>query len=154
MSTLNRIGICLLVPVLASAEVSTVAKGKWRVVCDSVEVSTHVTPYKAFTSGLNQGIDCDIFPPLRYEMRILGEKPVIQLSWDIPTSREDGTSLKLEEIKEFRIYESDVLIASVPSSDTSLLWPSSKGTHYFTISTVDAEGLEGAMSTPLRVPVD
>ena len=77
----------------------------------------------------------------------------IQLTWDIPTEREDGSTI--QEIEKFNLYytfnnalqdviEIDALSNSYTIQDIET------GTHTLQISTVEA-GLEGELSDPLTL---
>lgn len=82
------------------------------------------------------------------------------LSWDIPTKREDGTALALAEIQGYKIaYWTD------PNSKTYYTVPDAStvghvfadlpaGVYYFTILTVDSDGLEGSSSSPISLTID
>jgi hypothetical protein len=75
------------------------------------------------------------------------------LSWEIPTSRTDGTSLSLSEIGGYRIYmgtSSDNLQMIVEIDDGSATSHSvanlSAGTYYFTVTAYDRDNRESAFS--------
>ena len=76
---------------------------------------------------------------------------VVILSWDFPTLREDGSPLPLNEIKEYRIYEGGRLVGVAPFNVNTLTLSSARRNHYYTISTVDTDNLEGEQSTPIEV---
>lgn len=76
----------------------------------------------------------------------------IQLSWDMPAEREDGSYLSPEEISGYQIYlelaEAMIKETLLVSADTLSLelndMPS--GNYRFAIATIDADGAEGAAS--------
>ncbi|WP_449287427.1 fibronectin type III domain-containing protein [Marinobacter sp. PE14] len=81
-----------------------------------------------------------------------------ELTWTAPLTREDGSSLALGEIAEFRIYyrlrhqENYNVILIESSAKTRLsLAEMSPGAYEFAITTVDIEGLESRRSTPVTV---
>ena len=79
----------------------------------------------------------------------------IQLSWDAPTEREDGSSI--ESIDNFNIYQSfenatSTLIEVDASLSTYEILDAAYGSYTFQISTVEA-GQEGEKSDPLTVTV-
>jgi hypothetical protein len=145
----------------ALASVSIVAKGKWEVRCVDELVSSHNTYYKSVESAVNQPDDCDIIPPLRYEVRhgstvvddAVVTTPTIRLSWDFPTLRADGSTLLLSEIKEYRIYESDQLVATVLGNLSFVDLETVIGVKRYQISTVTDDGLEGAKSSILEINI-
>lgn len=84
----------------------------------------------------------------------------VQLSWDTPVQREDGTVLLPEEIDSYRIY---VLYADngsateldVPASQNSVtLEDLIAGSYVFEIATRDTAGALGRKSTPLQILVN
>lgn len=78
----------------------------------------------------------------------------VQLSWDAPTSRLDGSPLAAEEIAEYRIYYSKgqeagkgVTYISLPPSVTAYMFDSlSPGEYYFAATCVDTENRESPLS--------
>jgi fibronectin type 3 domain-containing protein len=85
---------------------------------------------------------------------------VVSLSWDVPTQREDGSNLSLDEIQSYKIYSgtnpnslSAVANVNDPSqksySDTL-----QEGTYYYAISTVTQDGLEGPRSSTMTLVVN
>lgn len=85
---------------------------------------------------------------------------VVSLSWDVPTQREDGSNLSLDEIQSYKIYSgtnpnslSAVANVNDPAqksySDTL-----QEGTYYYAISTVTQDGLEGPRSSPITLVVN
>ncbi|WP_349520828.1 fibronectin type III domain-containing protein [Marinobacter sp. NFXS11] len=81
-----------------------------------------------------------------------------ELTWTAPLTREDGSSLTLGEIAEFRVYyrlrhqESFRVIHIESTSTTRLsLAEMAPGAYEFAITTVDIQGLESRRSTPVNV---
>lgn len=84
------------------------------------------------------------------------EEPVIasvELSWDIPELRDDGSDLALYEINGYIIkYGVDennlnsTLSVDGATQDSVVIAELNAGTYYFTIATVDSDGLQGAYS--------
>ena len=79
----------------------------------------------------------------------------IQLTWDLPTEREDGSAI--EAIDRFNIYQTinngGSTILEVASTGTSYqISDVETGNYTFQISTVEA-GQEGALSDPISVNV-
>ena len=77
----------------------------------------------------------------------------IELSWDIPQEREDGSALDLYEIDGYVIaYGTDQnnlssqVTVDGASVQTKLLENLANGTYYFSIATVDSDGVQGAYS--------
>ena len=88
------------------------------------------------------------------------ELPNVQLSWSLPTEREDGEQLLPEEISGFSIYvseegsseESKVGVDGLATAhDVGRL---QRGRYEFSIATVDVDGIEGARSDTILVSVD
>ena len=81
----------------------------------------------------------------------------IELSWDIPELREDGSDLELYEIDGYMIkYGTDEnnlnssLAVDGASLDSILIDELDAGTYYFAIATVDSDGVQGAYSVQLE----
>jgi len=78
---------------------------------------------------------------------------VIQFSWNKPTTRADGTTLKPEEIQKYRLYKLDpvtkqmVFLTDIGGfQETQAVYNFPPGSYTFKMSTVDTNNLEGAMS--------
>lgn len=87
------------------------------------------------------------------EVQVEPIKASVDLSWDIPTEREDGTALELYEINGYTIRYgtrsgalSEVVQVSGASVTTTRVENLPAGTHYFAIATVDSDGVRGAFS--------
>ena len=81
----------------------------------------------------------------------------VELSWDIPVEREDGSELSLYEINGYVVKYGtnsdslDSLVNIDGYSDTNILIEElSPGTYYFAIATIDSDGVQGAYSTQLE----
>ena len=79
----------------------------------------------------------------------------IQLSWSIPTGREDGS--QIEGIDRFNLYQTfnngGQIVYEVDATSNSFKIPDVQtGNYTFQISTVEA-GLEGALSDPISLNV-
>lgn len=82
------------------------------------------------------------------------------LSWSRPTTREDGTALAAGEISGYRVYWSNTntgsmsMLSSPAASATSYRATElTSGVHYFSISVLDANGLESDLSTRRSVTI-
>ena len=82
----------------------------------------------------------------------------IELTWDIPVEREDGSYLAMHEISAYTIkYSSDKdnlsSTLSVPEATVTSLVVKGILTYpmYFKINTVDSDGLHGRYSDVIRV---
>lgn len=82
------------------------------------------------------------------------------LSWSRPTTREDGTALASSEISGYRVYWSNTstgtmsLLSSPSAAATSYRATElTSGVHYFSISVLDANGLESDLSTRRGVTI-
>ena len=84
----------------------------------------------------------------------------VKLSWDIPTTRSDGSSLNLTEIDRYKIYygTNAVDLSSVAevidaTKTQYVILDLPSGINYFSISTVTTDGMEGSGSEVLSVDV-
>ncbi|MFV1873213.1 MAG: Ig and FN3 domain-containing protein [Oleiphilus sp.] len=81
----------------------------------------------------------------------------IELTWDVPQAREDGSELPLYEINGYVIaygtsqndLTSQVAIDGASSTSTTLENLSS-GTYFFSIATIDSDGVQGAYSSVIQ----
>lgn len=153
-----RLIILLAFSTAIHAEISIVMKGPWVAVCNGQFISQHNRYDKALQSAINQMADCNIIPPVRWEIRhtsIIKEEKSndILLSWDIPEKREDGSDLNI--IDRFNLYQTfnggDTSIIEVQADSTSLTLANlSDGLYSFQMSTV-SEGLEGKKSPSFQI---
>ena len=80
----------------------------------------------------------------------------VQLTWDTPLKREDDTDLELFEINGYVVvYGTDTSNldqqVNINGAETSVLIESLvEGTYYFSIATVDSEGVQGAYSAQIQ----
>jgi len=81
----------------------------------------------------------------------------VQLNWDIPVSREDGSYLALGEIDSYEInYGTDASNLNltkevdVNSAKSIVIDDLVPGTYYFAIATIDSDGVHGAFSALLE----
>ncbi|HAP53010.1 hypothetical protein SAMN04487869_11658 [Marinobacter sp. DSM 26671] len=81
-----------------------------------------------------------------------------ELTWTAPLTREDGSSLALGEIAEFRVYyrfrhqdNFKVIHIESPATTRLSLAEMAPGAYEFAITTVDIQGLESRRSTPVNV---
>lgn len=81
----------------------------------------------------------------------------VELSWDIPVAREDGSYLALGEIGSYVIkYGTDTnnlnltMEVDVNSAESVVIEELDAGTYYFAIATIDSDGTQGAYSTQLE----
>ena len=81
-----------------------------------------------------------------------------ELRWTAPLTREDGSSLALGDIAEYKVYyrlrhQEDYEIIHIESPETTRLplAEMAPGAYEFAITTVDSEGLESRRSTPVTV---
>lgn len=74
--------------------------------------------------------------------------------WDAPTQWENGDPLVAGDIKEYRLYDGQALIATVPGDKTSVVVNAlSRGVHELTVTAVSADDLESGPSNQLRISV-
>jgi hypothetical protein len=85
--------------------------------------------------------------------------PTLNLSWDLPMERVDGTPLNLEEISGFSLYMQEEGVGeqkmSVTGTNTTYkVGELARGNYLFSIATVDASGIEGPRSEWLSFDVN
>lgn len=92
----------------------------------------------------------------RAEKPVAQSKPRKNLSWSAPETREDGSPLEPEHIAGFRIYyrlqhtdHFSVIGVDSPGRTSHPLTDLPPGVYEFTITAVDAEGLESRRSEPV-----
>ena len=85
-------------------------------------------------------------------------KPAKTLSWSAPQTREDGSALKPGQIAGFRIYyrlrhedRFNVIPVNGPERTSQPLTSLPPGAYEFTITTIDAQGLESRRSPAVMV---
>ena len=81
----------------------------------------------------------------------------IELTWDIPQAREDGSDLPLGEINGYLIVYgidennlSNQLVVEGASNTMAQVLDLASGTYYFAIATVDSDGVQGAYSSVIQ----
>jgi hypothetical protein len=81
----------------------------------------------------------------------------IELTWDIPQAREDGSDLALGEINGYIIAYgtnennmSTQLTVEGASATNAILGNLTTGTYFFTIATIDSDGVQGAYSSVIQ----
>lgn len=98
------------------------------------------------------------------EEEVVVEAPVelasIELSWSIPSSREDGSDLELYEIDGYVVsYGTDSenlnnTVDIIGYGETSVVIDElESGTYYFAIATIDSEGVQGAFSEAIETEI-
>jgi hypothetical protein len=103
--------------------------------------------------------------PVEEETPVVDENPLagepvfasVELSWDIPVLREDGSDLEIYEINGYVIqYGADEnnlnlsLSVEGASLDNVVIGELGVGTYYFSIATIDSDGVQGAYSAVLE----
>lgn len=80
------------------------------------------------------------------------------VSWEIPSTRADGTPLPADELSGYEIYytnDSGSVAASVPvaggSTAATVVSNLTSGNYYFSIAAIDSNGLKSALSTMAAV---
>jgi hypothetical protein len=147
---IKRILFLMLLTSIANSELSIVMKGNWIAECGGVQVSLHNRYDKALESAINQKKNCNIIPPTRFEITFseVMQLKNIELTWDLPGLREDGS--EIEKIDRFIIYVyfNGVFQNTIEVSGTATVYELLEvetGTYEFQISTVES-GQEGNKS--------
>lgn len=85
---------------------------------------------------------------------------IVQLSWNAPTKRADGSTLASSDIASYQVFHGDsatgalAQLTTVTGAELSLqVEELAKGTHYFALTTVDTQGLVSAQSSRIAVAV-
>jgi hypothetical protein len=80
------------------------------------------------------------------------------VTWEAPTTRQDGKTLTIEELSHYNLYCDDVIVVEIPavSSDgryevSEIELFSEYGTHPCTMTAVDTDGLESIQSNVVEV---
>ena len=142
------LGLLILLAPIVEAKLTIVMKGNWLTQCSGVIVSTHNRYDKALESAINQNKHCNVIPPSRFEVSVDTQPRSIELTWDLPELREDGS--KIEKIDRFNIYIyfNDVLQNTIEVAGDVISYQLSEvetGNYSFQISTVE-DGQEGKLS--------
>lgn len=85
--------------------------------------------------------------------------PTLNLSWDLPAERTDGTALTVDEISGFSLYMQEEgaveqKLSVVGVDTTYAVGELPRGRYLFSIATVDASGMEGPRSEWLSFDVN
>ena len=85
---------------------------------------------------------------------------IVQLSWNAPTKRADGSDLAANDIAGYQVFHADsatgalTQLTTVTGAELSLqVEELAIGTHYFALTTVDTAGLVSAQSSRIAVAV-
>jgi len=84
----------------------------------------------------------------------------VELNWELPTKKDDGTPLYLSDVKGYAIayginsnqLDSSVFVSSARSTHHTINNLNS-GTHYFAIATVSQDNIQGAYSEKIAVSI-
>jgi len=85
---------------------------------------------------------------------------IVQLSWNAPTKRADGSTLASSDIASYQVFHADsatgalTQLTTVTGAELSLqVEELAKGTHYFALTTVDTQGLVSAQSSRIAIAI-
>lgn len=87
----------------------------------------------------------------------------LQLSWTIPTTRENGNALTLTELSGYQIYyypegsaqgAGEIVNVSGGSTNSTQVTINGAGTYYFAIAAVDQVGLQSNLSNYVAVTLN
>ena len=135
-----------LAPLLAFAVPVTI-EGTWKVECNITQTNNYNSFDKAIETVLNEEI-AKVFISRGFNLEASPRATGIELTWDIPTEREDGS--QIEKIDRFNIYVyfNDVLQNTIEVASDAVsyeLLALAAGNYSFQISTVE-DGQEGKPS--------
>ena len=143
---------------------STVEDGLF-IVVDSTDSSTEEPAIEASTPEEEATLE----PPIVVEEPVVNDPVIVEeevavlgiveLSWDYPEKRMDGSDFNVYEIQGFKIYqlssEGDVdNVYDVDGLDTDYTVENlEQGEYFFAITVVDIDGLESVFSEAISVPI-
>ncbi len=131
----------------------------------ATDASLTVSPSEAGDEGYYDVVISNALGSVTSDAAQLTVNPVnltasIELSWDIPLQREDGSALELYEINGYVIAYgtnsgnlTNQVQVSGASQTSALIEELNAGTYYFAIATVDSEGVQGNYSEEISQTV-
>lgn len=137
----------LTLAVSVFADVQVTQRGYFEVFSGDTKLSQHSTYRKALESAINHnGLSAVIRAP---DVYVTKEERDIRLSYETPTTREDGSEFTTEDLKHFNIYvrsdtTDEVYVYSVKKESVVVGVP--PGDWRFAVTVVDNEGLESQPS--------
>jgi len=97
--------------------------------------------YRAFSDGTIQGAGLTVKC-----VKKAPENVTKVLTWDIPTQREDGTPLPIEEIRHYVLEYNDKSVIIAKDQTTYTINGLSSGVTFFTMWTIDSDGLKSQIT--------
>lgn len=97
--------------------------------------------YRAFSDGTIQGAGLTVKC-----VKKAPENVTKVLTWNIPTEREDGTPLPIEEIGHYVLEYNDNSVIIAKDQTTYIINGLSSGVTFFTMWTVDTDGLKSQIT--------
>lgn len=134
------------VPSLAIGDVSVVQRGYFEVRVGEEPISQHATYRKALEAAINHNaLEVRIVAP---EVIVTKDERDVVLSWQRPTSREDGSTLEPEELAGYRVYvdKGGDHFQEVETDRESLVVGVPAGSWSFAVTAIDTDGRESALS--------
>lgn len=156
--------MCLLVftyPAQASLESITATGSRYKVFIDDQMISEHNTEYKAIESALAYldhncfdykcvaRIERNLTLLIEFEGAVIDTERPVNLSWDRPVERENGSVLAADEIEAYVIEHDNLGVIesyTVGGDELNMSLRITKGLHRFRIATLDTEGVLGGYS--------
>lgn len=105
----------------------------------------------------------EVPPPVEPEPEPVEPEPSVfdvAINWSTPTARDNGEALSMSDIAGYMVYcvsenTGEEVTVSVPGNETSLVMSDlSSGVYYFSLATVDTDGLFSEMSEIVTVNVN
>jgi hypothetical protein len=102
-------------------------------------------------------------PPTSTPQPGTGTAHTLQLSWSIPTTRENGSALAINELSGYQIYyypegssagSGEIVNVSGGSTSATQLTVTGSGTYYFAIAAVDQTGTLSNLSNYVSVTLN
>lgn len=135
------------------------ASSYFYVTADQEQISQHSTIHKAIQSAINAAEQCacvaEISQTLKITVTVSG---VINLTWNRPTKRADGTELSPDEISGYEIKQLKLNGSEIVNSRTVLIAPREfhslsayNGLNAIAIATIDTHGTKSEFSEFIKV---
>lgn len=133
-------------PSIAIGDVSVVQQGYFEVQISGDPISRHSTYRKALEAAINHNaLELQIVAPV---VVVIKDERDVVLSWQRPTSREDGSTLEPEELAGYRVYvdKDGDHFQEVETDRESLVVGVPAGSWSFAVTAIDTDGNESALS--------
>lgn len=151
--------ILLLIPALSIAEPAEVTGGRYYIWANGVLYvkdgkSYYNQPYTAFAIAENLSHECSCEVTIKTpDVKVRSKRGQLnnaEITWDTPTTRDDGSPLNQNEIANYVVARKVAETSERKVTVNGLL----AGTHEFLLSTVDTDGVQGDWSSEIIVTIE